>query len=64
VEDPDQYVLIEAFRDDAAGGAHVNSDHFRHAQRTLPPHLQETPHIVNFSLPQDEWSELGEMAVG
>jgi quinol monooxygenase YgiN len=61
--DPNEYVLVEAFRDDEAGGAHVQSDHFKAAQKTLPPHLVETPRIVNFSVPQDDWSELGEMAV-
>jgi quinol monooxygenase YgiN len=63
VEDPTEYVLVEAFRDEEAGGAHVQSDHFRQAQSTLPPHLVETPRIVNFVLPQDDWSRLGEMAV-
>jgi quinol monooxygenase YgiN len=61
--DPAEYVLIEAFRDDAAGAAHVQSEHFRAAQRDLPPHLAETPRIVSVSLPQEGWSELGEMAV-
>lgn len=63
VDDPTEYVLIEAFRDDTAGAAHVQSDHFKAAQQTLPPHLVETPRIVNFTIPQDDWSELGEMAV-
>jgi quinol monooxygenase YgiN len=63
VDDPTEYVLVEAFRDDAAGGAHVSSDHFKAAQRDLPPHLAATPQIVNFSIPQDDWSELGELAV-
>ncbi len=63
VEDPNEYVLVEAFRDGEAGAAHVQSDHFRAAQRTLPPHLVETPRIVNMSVPQDDWSLLGEMAV-
>ena len=63
IEDPTEYVLIEAFRDDEAGGAHVQSEHFRQAQKTLPPHLAETPRIVNFSIPQDDWSRLGEMEV-
>ncbi|HWC78522.1 MAG TPA: putative quinol monooxygenase [Pseudonocardiaceae bacterium] len=61
--DPNEYVLVEAFRDDEAGGAHVQSDHFKKAQQTLPPHLVETPKIVNFSVPQDDWSRLGEMEV-
>jgi quinol monooxygenase YgiN len=63
LDDPTEYVLVEAFRDDEAGGAHVSSDHFRAARRELPPHLAETPRIVNFSVPQDDWSELGELAV-
>ncbi|MQA03257.1 MAG: antibiotic biosynthesis monooxygenase [Streptosporangiales bacterium] len=63
VEDPNEYVLVEAFRDEEAGGAHVNSEHFKTAQRTLPPHLAQTPRIVNMNLDQDDWSELGEMAV-
>lgn len=63
VDDPTQYVLIEAFRDAEAGSAHVQSEHFKTAQQTLPPHLAETPKIVNFSVPQDDWSELGELAV-
>jgi quinol monooxygenase YgiN len=63
LDDPTEYVLVEAFRDDEAGVAHVRSDHFAKAQQTLPPHLAETPRIVNFTIPQDDWSELGEMAV-
>ncbi|WP_406045226.1 antibiotic biosynthesis monooxygenase [Micromonospora sp. NBC_00898] len=61
--DPTEYVLVEAFRDDEAGAAHVQSEHFRAAQRTLPPHLAETPRIVNVTVPQQDWSRLGEMAV-
>jgi quinol monooxygenase YgiN len=63
LEDPNEFVLIEAFRDGDAGAAHVHSDHFRAAQRDLPPLLVETPHVVNMVVPQDDWSELGEMAV-
>ncbi len=63
LEDSNEYVLVEAFRDDEAAAAHVQSDHFRKAQETLPPHLAETPKIVNFTIPQDGWSELGEMSV-
>jgi len=36
---------------------------FKKAQQTLPPHLAHTPRIVNFTIPQDDWSLLGEMAV-
>lgn len=63
VDDPNEYVLVEAFADGDAGGAHVNSAHFKKAQQTLPPHLARTPRIVNFEVEQDDWSPLGEMAV-
>jgi quinol monooxygenase YgiN len=63
VADPTEYVLVEAFRDGEAGAAHVQSAHFNAAQQWLPRHLAETPRIVNFTIPQDGWSELGEMAV-
>jgi len=63
LDDPNEYVLVEAFRDGDAGAAHVGSDHFKAAQQTLPPYLAETPRIVNMTVPQDDWSELGELAV-
>ncbi|SEF78971.1 Quinol monooxygenase YgiN [Nonomuraea solani] len=63
LDDPAEYVLVEAFRDGDAGGAHVRSAHFKQAQQTLPPYLAETPRIVNATVPQDDWSELGEMRV-
>ena len=63
LDDPTEYVLVEAFRDGDASAAHVQSAHFKTAQRELPPHLVATPRIVNFVVPQDDWSELGEMAV-
>lgn len=63
VDDPTEYVLVEAFRNDEAGAAHVQSEHFSTAQQTLPSHLAETPRIVSVTVPQDDWSSLGEMAV-
>ena len=63
LDDPTEYVLVEAFRNGDAGAAHVGSAHFREAQRSLPPHLAETPRIVNAEIAQDDWSLLGELAV-
>ena len=63
LDDPTEYVLVEAFADDDAGAAHVQSEHFRAAQQELPAHLAETPRIVNFSVPGTDWAELGEMSV-
>ena len=63
VDDPTEFVLVEAFRDGDAGAAHVQSEHFRSATAALPAHLVETPRIVSQSIDQDDWSELGEMTV-
>ncbi len=63
LDDPNEYVLVEAFRDEEAGGGHVNSEHFRQARQTLPRYLAETPRIVNATIEQNDWSQLGEMAV-
>jgi quinol monooxygenase YgiN len=63
LDDPDEYVLVEAFRDGDAGGAHVNSAHFKQAQQDLPPHLVRTPKIISQTVDQSDWSELGELAV-
>ena len=63
LDDPHEYVLVEAFRDGDAGAAHVGSAHFKAAQVELPPYLASTPRIVSQSVDQDDWSELGEMAV-
>ena len=63
LDDPTEYVLVEAFRDGEAGGAHVQSEHFTAARSSLPPHLASTPKVINFDVPQDDWSELGEMKV-
>jgi quinol monooxygenase YgiN len=63
LDDPNEYVLVEAFRDGAAGGAHVQSEHFTRATREIPSYLVETPKIVSQTVDQDDWSELGEMRV-
>jgi quinol monooxygenase YgiN len=62
LDDPNEYVLTEAFRDGDAGAAHVQSDHFAAARRDLPAHLAETPRIVSTEVDQDGWNELGELA--
>jgi quinol monooxygenase YgiN len=64
LDDPTEYVLVEAFRDGDAGAAHVQSEHFAAATSGLPPYLAETPRIVSQMVDQDDWAELGEMKVG
>ena len=61
-DNPNEFVLVEAFRDDAAS-AHVNSEHFAEAMRTMPQALIETPRIINTSIDADEWGLMGELTV-
>jgi quinol monooxygenase YgiN len=57
------YVLVEAFRDDDAGAAHVKTNHFATATSEWPQYLARTPDIVNAKVDGTSWFELGEMAV-
>lgn len=63
LDDPHEYVLVEAFRDDDAGVAHVRSDHFAKATSELPHYLAATPKIINTTIEGTDWSTLGEMEV-
>ncbi|MEV0371689.1 putative quinol monooxygenase [Streptomyces sp. NPDC050636] len=63
LEDPDTYVLVEAFQDDAAE-AHVNSDHFRAAMKQMRPLLRRTPDIVSTTIEgANGWSAMGELTI-
>ena len=62
VDDPNEYVLLEAFKDDAAE-AHVKSDHFTKATQDMPSYLQETPQIRNTVMEGDDWQRMGEITV-
>src|SRR5512133_584382 len=63
LDDPTEYVLVEAFRDGEAGSRHVQSEHFAAATSLLPQYLVRTPSIVSQHVEQDGWDELGEMRV-
>jgi len=63
LDDPTEYVLVEAFRDGDAGGEHVRSAHFAAATSQLPRYLVRTPLIVSQQVDRDGWDELGEMRV-
>jgi quinol monooxygenase YgiN len=60
VDDPNQFVLVEAFQDDA-GGAHVSSDHFKKAMSWMPQAVASTPQIINVKTDGDGWSEMAEV---
>ncbi len=62
VDDPHQFILVEAFESSQAGEAHVNSEHFRTAMAWVPDAIVKTPEIVNAEVPQDGWSKMAELA--
>ena len=62
--DPSEYVLIEAFRDQAAGAAHVSSEHFRAGLEAMRPALARTPQIIHTEIDADGWSAMGELEIG
>lgn len=61
VDNPNQFVLLEAFRDGEAGSAHVNSEHFKKAMTELPHAIATKPEIINFEVPGDSWNEMAEL---
>lgn len=63
VDDPDTFVLVEAFRDGAAPAAHVESEHFKAAMELIPPMLARTPEIINVHVDGDDWSQMAELSV-
>ena len=61
VENPHQFVLVEAFQDDA-GGAHVNSEHFKAAMAWMPDVVATTPDIISIQgVEGTGWGKMGEV---
>lgn len=63
VDNPNEFVLLEAFRDAQAGSEHVSTEHFKRAVTEQPSMLASVPDIVNVEVPGTEWSKLAEMSV-
>jgi quinol monooxygenase YgiN len=61
LEDPNTYLLVEAFTNAAAGEAHVQSAHFQAAIAQLPKWLAAVPEIVHTEVPGDGWSRMAEL---
>ena len=58
----DEWVLVEAFQDDAAE-AHVSSDHFAAGLEAMRPALAETPRIISRQVEGTGWGEMGELKI-
>ena len=61
VDRPNQFVLLEAFRDRAAGEVHVHSEHFQAAMAWMPDVVAETPAIIHVEAPGEGWSTMAEL---
>ena len=61
VDRPNQFVLLEAFRDRAAGEAHVHSEHFKAAMAWMPDAIAATPEIIHVEVPGEGWSTMAEL---
>src|SRR5215475_4016568 len=60
VDNPHQFVLVEAFRDAEAGGDHVASVHFKAAMDAMSYAIAETPQIVSTEIPGlTGWDRMG-----
>lgn len=60
-DDPNQFVLLEAFADQEAGAAHVASDHFKNAIELMSGLVATTPEIINVETEGTGWSEMAEV---
>lgn len=63
VDEPDTFVLVEGFRDAAAGEAHVATDHFQKVLEWTPDWVAERPQIIHVnSAEATGWGEMGEVS--
>lgn len=64
LDDPNEFVLVEAFQDGAAGVAHVEAPHFAKALEDMRPLLARTPRIINVEIgDRTDWSSMGELEI-
>ena len=61
VENPNQFVLLESFKDSEAGAAHVSADHFKAAMALMPDLIAERPEIIHVETPGEGWSTMSEL---
>lgn len=59
-EDPNLYALVEVFEDEAAGQAHVESDHFKASIRDMPRWLSAAPEIIHIEGTSEGWTGMSE----
>jgi quinol monooxygenase YgiN len=62
VDGDHEFVVVANYADDAAGQAHVASDHARWFFGWLPSVVQRVPQIVYQDIGEADWTEMGEVA--
>src|SRR5699024_4968814 len=62
LENPNEYVLVEAFTDEGAE-PHVKSDHFAAGLEAMRPHLASTPKIISRKIDGEGWDEMVELKI-
>jgi quinol monooxygenase YgiN len=60
-DDPNEWVVVEGYRDQDAAVAHVSSEHFKTAMATLPDVISATPRIINVQVPGEDFGEMAEL---
>lgn len=63
LDDPDEFVCVEGFRDADAGAAHTTTPHFAEFVEKAPDLVAAQPRIIYVDAPQvDGWGPMGEIS--
>ena len=62
LDDPNEYVCVEAFRDDDAAVHHVNTQAFKDFVGRMPDIVSANPQIMNAKIDQDGFGPMGEIS--
>ncbi|HEY2061005.1 MAG TPA: putative quinol monooxygenase [Amycolatopsis sp.] len=60
-DDPNEWVVVEGYRDQEAAVAHVSSEHFKTAMAMLPDAISATPRIINTQVPGEDFGDMAEL---
>lgn len=63
IDNPDEYVLVEAFEEGDAASVHVNSAHFKTMLQEFPRYLSSTPRIISRRIEGHGWDVMGELTI-
>jgi quinol monooxygenase YgiN len=62
VDDPNEWVCVEGFRDQDAAVTHVNSAAFKNMVEVAPDLVSGQPLIINTTIEQNDWGPMGEIS--